>query len=850
MNYRSASKIFFGSVLPAALLLVWSSVFCAEEANKVSSVSRHPLEFRALTDPVGVLKELPPLIEKATAAKDFRELALLHLAESNACRVIADWPCQSSAAARARLAADSARLPELQARGYILESRGRMAMQDFSRAGQLLSDAEKILSQNPFPELSADVYLAYSSLSYTVGKHALAAEYAERGLTALADRPSLLIRVRLLRNQARAMAQLNNTSGAQAVLQRAIKLVEQVKDPKLTAELHLEDARIARMTGDVPTQLANGRRVLALAGQLSNSQLTGLGHEVLGLAALSAADNKTAEKELRQAYASFRELKLDRDERRVLRALIRSVLSRGLPRADLETLVARSLALETSLEADDRNMAADDFEARLKYAQQELEVQRLEASAALAAQRATALADQQRLTLIMAVLSIILLLVFGMLFILQRRFNSRLRQVVAQVQESETRYRMLAENSRDMVVRMRLDGQRLYVSPAAKDLLGLEPAEFAQPRWDLVHPDDRQRLIAAFKDLGEKGGSATVAYRAMHVNGNYIWLEVLARLVATPEDGGPPEVVYAARDISAHVRADQALSMSEHSMRAITDNIPAMIARLDNDQRYTFANAYIGKVFGIEPAAMIGRTILDVRGAELYEAFKPHVEAALRGEAPSFEVSSYVGERLFYFQSNFVPDRDGDGNVCGFFELTFDITELKLAEAKLDQLARIDSLTGVANRLHFEERLAAALARSRRQQEALAILWLDIDQFKLINDTYGHPVGDAVIIEFARRVLGCVRQNDVVARIGGDEFVLLLESPDRESGESVARKLLIAMQDPVMVDGLELHVTTSIGVAYSPQPASTKALMDLADRALYAAKLAGRNTFRTVEEPW
>ena len=850
MNYRSTINALLRSVLPAVLLLGWSSVFGADEANSVTTVSRHPLEIRALTDPSGVLKELPPLIEKATAAKDFKELALLHLAESNACRVIADWPCQSNAATRARLAADSARLPELQARGYILESRGRMAMQDFSRAGQLLNDAEKILSQTPFPELSADVYLAYSSLSYTVGKHALAAEYAERGLTALADRPSLLIRIRLLRNQARAMAQLNDTTGAQAILQRAIKLVEQVKDPKLTAELHLEDARIARLTGDVPTQLANGRRILALAGQLSNTQLTGLGHEVLGLAALNAADGSTAEKELRQAYASFRELKLDRDERRVLRALIRSVLGRGLSRADLETLVARSLALETSLEADDRNMAADDFEARLKYAQQELDMQRLEASAAMAAQRATALADQQRLTFIVAGLSIVLLFVFGMLLFSQRRFNSRLRQIVAQVQESEARYRMLAENSRDMVVRMRLDGHRLYVSPATKDLLGLEPAEFTEPRWDLVHPDDRERLVAAFKDLGEQGGSATVTYRAMHINGNYIWLEVLARLVAKPEDGGPAEVVYAARDISDRIRAEQALSKSEHSMRAITDNIPAMIARLDSEQRYTFANAYLGKVFGIEPALMMGRTMLDVRGAELYGTYKPHVEAALRGEASSFEVSSHVGERLYHFQSNLVPDRDADGSVCGFFALTFDITELKLAEEQLERLARIDSLTGVANRLHFEERLAAALARSRRHQEALALLWLDIDEFKSINDNYGHPVGDAVIIEFARRVLGCVRQNDLVARIGGDEFVLLLESPERESGESVARKLLVAMQDPVVVDGVALRVTTSIGVAYSPQPASSKALMDLADRALYAAKSAGRNTFRTVEEPW
>ena len=164
MNTRSSVSPFFCVCASVLLLFGIVSPLRAEVATASIQVSRHPLELRALTDPKGVLKDLPARVQNATTAKDFKELALLHLAESNACRVIADWPCQSNAAARARAAAETGKLPELQARGLILESRGRMAMQDFSRSGRLLNDAEKILNAHPSAELSADVYLAYSTV--------------------------------------------------------------------------------------------------------------------------------------------------------------------------------------------------------------------------------------------------------------------------------------------------------------------------------------------------------------------------------------------------------------------------------------------------------------------------------------------------------------------------------------------------------------------------------------------------------------------------------------------------------------------------------------------------------------
>lgn len=705
-------------------ILVCFASFSSLAHEGESQVSRHPMEIRALVDPEGVLKELPAQLQKASIAGNHGESALLYLAQSNACRVIADWKCQSSAGEKARDAAEKAKLPELQIRALIAASRGYMALQEFTLGEEFLGDAERLLDLNPNPELSADVFLAYSSLSYSLGKNTLAADYAGRGLTILGKYPSLPIRIRLQRNQARALAQLDKNAQAEKILKQAVGLSRQIQDPKLAAELHIEIARIARAKGDVPTQVESGRLILELGSRLSNSQVAGLGHEVLGLAALNNRDNEAAETELRLAQKSFQELKLHRDERRVLRALISSMLGRDRPQAELESLVARLIELALQLESDDRRLAADDFDARLKYAQQKFDVKQLEAAAALNAEREAAAITQRRFISIVAALSIGLLIVMAVLFMLQRRFNARLLQANAQLLESE-----------------------------------------------------------------------------------------------------------------------KALSLSENRIRSITDHIPALIAHIDKDQRYLFANAFIGRIFGIDPKDMIGRTMREVRGDVVYTEIKEHVEDVLRGNLVSFEGAGNVGGKQYFYQSNYVPDLDSNGTTQGFFALTFDITELKNAEANLDRLSRTDSLTGVANRRHFDAQLSAAVARTRRHATGISLLYLDIDHFKSVNDTHGHSVGDAVVKTFAERLQSCIREGDLIARLGGDEFVVLIESPARDSGEIVAKKLLTIMSEPMHIDNLTLQVSTSIGVANcSGTPTSTE-LLQIADQALYAAKAAGRNTY-------
>ncbi|HVH32523.1 MAG TPA: diguanylate cyclase [Tahibacter sp.] len=808
-----------------------------------ADLPRHPLETRALVEPERVIAELPPLIDAAQKRGDLHELALLQLARANACRVIADWDCQRDAGSRAHDAAAAAGDVVLNIRSLLADARASIALQDFSRGEHLLGQAQQQLQIAPNPSLEADVFLAYSSLSYSLGKHALAIDYAERGLALDAD-VGAATRVRLLRNRARAEAQLGRTDAAQRTLALAHQLYGDLDDPKLRAELFLETARVAHSKGDVETQLRSGQAMLELADRLKNAQVAGQAHEVLGVAA-GMTDTDTAASELRLALEAFRRLNQGREELRVLRELIPVEIHRHATRSELELLTLREIELSRSLEETDRAKSAADFEARVKYAQSEIELARLKQEAVIADERAAAMAHTSRLTNALIALAGIMLVVLATFFLLQWRAKQRLQLAYDRYRESERRYRMLADNSRDLVVRMRADGHRLYVSPSAREMLGLDPEELTEPRWELVHPDDRAPLREAIAALVATGGTATVTYRARHRDGHYVWIEALAQRVVAADAGSGVEIVYSGRDITARVQAEQALAESQRRLLAVTDNIPALIAQFDADLRYRFANDYHRKAFGLAPADLIGMHLADTGSGTAYSVVRGHAEAALRGEAGRFEGEIELHGRHYHFQSHYVPDRGEDGGVHGFYALTFDITALKQAEQALERLARFDSMTGVANRRHFQERLELALARARRSERPLALFYLDIDHFKRINDSLGHGVGDEVIVEFSRRLVANVRQQDMVARLGGDEFVILVEDVlQHADAEAVAAKLVVAMHDDVLTSAGRIRITTSVGVAVSSGLVDPITLIAVADQALYSAKGSGRDTYR------
>ncbi len=299
-------------------------------------------------------------------------------------------------------------------------------------------------------------------------------------------------------------------------------------------------------------------------------------------------------------------------------------------------------------------------------------------------------------------------------------------------------------------------------------------------------------------------------------------------------------------DITERRRAEEKLAESEKRLRDIADNLPVMISYIDKDERLLFLNETFSRWTGLDHRATIGKTVAEAIPAPLYEQRREPLARALAGERVEFHLESLSLGVARSLHNLYLPDIAPDGSVRGLYALSTDVTEHRRFERQLAELARTDALTGLPNRYSFNEQLAAVIKRAHRAQSFTALLFLDIDQFKLINDGHGHGVGDEVLREFARRLLGLVRGTDFVGRLAGDEFVVVLEGLRAATeAEIVAGKIIEAVNQPFVMSVGPLAVGTSIGVAVHPRDElGGEELLGRADQALYLAKGAGRNQYR------
>jgi len=306
-------------------------------------------------------------------------------------------------------------------------------------------------------------------------------------------------------------------------------------------------------------------------------------------------------------------------------------------------------------------------------------------------------------------------------------------------------------------------------------------------------------------------------------------------------DGATLGAVVAMKDVTELATSRARLAESGEWLRTIADNVPALIAYIDTGLRYRFANERYREWFGVKSQDMIGKTVADAMGEAFYAPRHDALTRCLRGHAAHLEIEEVRRGRTRVISSTYLPHLR-DGVVQGIYVLSTDATSAREYERQLHALAHSDHLTGLPNRRSYEERLVQAIARARRGATPLALAYLDVDHFKQINDSFGHAVGDAVLREFARRLGATVRATDTVARLAGDEFVVVLEQVGSPlECERIAAKLLDALRAPFEVDGRALSVTSSIGIAWSLRP-EQGALAQAADGALYAAKDAGRDT--------
>ncbi|TXH31672.1 MAG: diguanylate cyclase [Rhodospirillaceae bacterium] len=297
-------------------------------------------------------------------------------------------------------------------------------------------------------------------------------------------------------------------------------------------------------------------------------------------------------------------------------------------------------------------------------------------------------------------------------------------------------------------------------------------------------------------------------------------------------------------DITIQKQREEALRLQQALLHSITDTIPAMVAFVDAGERYRYCNRAYAETRGIHSETVVGRNLREVFGDD-YGEVAPYVEEVMQGRATSFE-KTLINAPHRHVEGRYIPQFGVGGEVEGFYVVLWDITERHAKEQKLIAQANTDRLTGLMNRAQFTELLQEELNRQARYGQNIAVMFLDVDHFKTINDTLGHAAGDMVLKTFAERLCANIRSSDYVGRFGGDEFVILLIAPRSEADvRAVAEKLVTAVREPLIFQGQEIALSTSIGIAYASTAVDKpEILLATADKVLYEAKRAGRNTFR------
>jgi diguanylate cyclase (GGDEF)-like protein/PAS domain S-box-containing protein len=432
------------------------------------------------------------------------------------------------------------------------------------------------------------------------------------------------------------------------------------------------------------------------------------------------------------------------------------------------------------------------------------------------------------------------------------------RAALAALRESEERFRLLLEASPEAIFGVDTQGICTFVNPACLDMLGYTQAEMLDkcmhPLIHHTYPDGRPYP----KDACHVRRS-TLEGKPTHVDSEVHWrkdgssfpVEYWSHPIV--RDGELVGAVVNFVDITERKFAEEALRKSEARFRAMAEHSADWIWATDLQGRYTYSNP--------QGVASLGYTADEFLALDASALVHPE-DLALVDERLAKAVAAQQGWNNIVLrwrhrngsyrtlESNASALFDEAGQLVGFQGVDRDITDRKQAEARIEFLAHHDALTGLPNRVLLRDRFEHALAMSERSHSRVAMLFLDLDNFKVVNDTMGHAAGDQLLLEVVTRLSRCMRESDTISRQGGDEFILLLNDiPDQETVERIAGEILESLAEPVEINGHVLNASGSIGVVIYPEDGRDfDGLLQKADTAMYNAKNAGRNTYRFFDD--
>jgi diguanylate cyclase (GGDEF)-like protein/PAS domain S-box-containing protein len=404
------------------------------------------------------------------------------------------------------------------------------------------------------------------------------------------------------------------------------------------------------------------------------------------------------------------------------------------------------------------------------------------------------------------------------------------------------RFRTLAENSPDCIMHFDVQLRCTYANHAFRQILGDVPDLIGQSveSFSVGPVVNRMEVIERLCKVIQDRTLQDYEVHLRTATGERVYL---ARAVPELDSRGQlVGVISTARDITPLKRMESELAARAREFHTLVDHLPDVVVRYDLQLRRTYVNAAFHTVHGTTDEDVLGKLPGD--GSRLTEPGAIALQGLLRQTFATkvpcdheFALPAKDG-KIFYWHLRVIPEFDENKAVISLLTVWYEVTERKHLLANLDRMAYHDALTGIANRALLVDRISQGLRVAERRRDALALLFIDLDWFKVVNDRWGHEAGDAVLVAIAQRLQSVVREADTVARFGGDEFVIVLgETCGAAALTAVMEKVTEAIAEPIIWKGTVLRIGASVGLARYPEDGvDAHSLLQRADESMYSEK--------------
>lgn len=420
----------------------------------------------------------------------------------------------------------------------------------------------------------------------------------------------------------------------------------------------------------------------------------------------------------------------------------------------------------------------------------------------------------------------------------------------------------LFNNMTDLVFLTKVNSDQSFsyilLNKPAKDLYGLTNESFGKPIEELLPKSAYQTIKRKYQEAMDRKKPIVYEDKVSgsyfpnsSKNSDFIYWESTITPVFNQE-GKCTHLLAIVRDLTDQRQRENLIKEMKERFELVWNSVADAMYIFDKNEYFVSVNKAFERLFGWTEEEVLNDRLISILPEDSKEEFRNIIEKIKMGETVSTQEVKRVkknGEWI-HFLASYSPLYNQNGDWNGGVVVYKDITERKKYEEKLRQLALQDPLTGLANRTYFSHCLIAEMEKAKRTKQTLSVFVLDIDHFKEINDTFGHDIGDEVLKVFAKRVKSALRKNDILARIGGDEFVILLPDLTEENNVSeIADRIQQSLHAEWIIANEKIHITSSIGISLLEDfNIDEKVLFKHADLALYKAKKKGKNNYQIYKE--